>query len=136
MPLLVGSIGLSFAYLALNLIIRSRLTLETEKEKRKLLGSKIIKLSYRFIPVGFVLLFFGLLRPDVLQTYILVGLNLILFGVNSIFLGKPLKEPDADHSTLGRNARLLAHFSKWLALGLMFIALVWAAWPILNSLVK
>ena len=136
MPLLIGSIGLIFVYLALNLVIRSRLILETDKEKLKQFGKKLIESSYIFISVGLALLLVGISRPILLQTYVLVGVNLIFVGINAIFLGKPLKEPEANHTTLGKIARLLAQISKWLAVALMIVALVWAAWPIIKGLIR
>jgi hypothetical protein len=135
MPIYIATIGIAFSYLALNLIIRSRLILETDSEKRKQLGKKIVDAMYCLIGIGIGLLLLIIRRPEMGQTYSLVGINLIFLGINGIFIGKPIKEPEADHTTLGRVARIIAQISKYLAIILMVVALVWAAWPAIKSLI-
>jgi hypothetical protein len=131
MHLFLAAIGLIFAYLALDMIIHSRSILETDSEKRKQFGTKLMKTMYLLMAAGVAIPLFIILRPDMWQTYTLVGINLILLGVNGIFVAKPLKEPEANHTTLGRNAKIISQISKYLAIVLITAALVWAAWPMI-----
>ena len=127
MPLFIGSIGLAFAYLALNLIINSRVILATDEEKRNLLGNKLIEAAYYPIGIGVALVAIGLSNTAILQTYIVVGVNLIFASVNLIIRGIPLKYPQQEHKTLSHYTRIVAFISMFLAAGLIIAAGVWAA---------
>jgi hypothetical protein len=135
LALLIGSISLIFAFLAFNLLIRSRLIKEEDTQKRKTFGKKLLKAANFFIGTGVFLFILGLINPLLLQTYILVGLNLIFLGVNSYFIGLPINNLETKNDKLGEIAYKIAHIAKWIAIILIVVSLLMAAWPIIIDII-
>jgi hypothetical protein len=133
MSILLASIGLICAYFALNLIIRSRLILANEEQKKKF-GQNLTQLPLTFIPVSIVFIVIGLGNPPLLQTYITVGLNLAFYSISAYFMGKPLSEPNSSHLKLAKFTGALGHLAKWTSFILIVLALTLLVWPIRGSI--
>ena len=132
MSLLIASIAFTVGILALNLLVNARRILDT-KETLQLLGKKMITLSLCLLLLSFVILIVGIIfsakgLPIAISTYISIAVNLWCVVLNLIIVGLVIREPKADHKSLGRRTRLLAHILIYIVAPIAMLAALILGW--------
>ena len=88
--MLLGSIGLAMSVLGLSLIIQSRVLLSGDDKLTKL-GKQLRKLAYSVsIPIGFVLVIIGFLMPVFMESFVSVGVVLIIVSITMLVQSQAL----------------------------------------------
>jgi len=121
---LVASIGLSLAVLGLSLIIQSRILLDSP-DKLPLLAKRLRVCAYAIaIPIGIVLTVIGFIWPRIADSYISVGVILIVLAITLLIQSQILSVPDASLRQLGQRTRIWAYICAGVGLVAVVITLV------------
>ena len=111
---LAGSIALATAALALGLIITSRILLSTP-EQLGLLANQVQKLAVRIaIPLGIILVVVGFIWFPCIDSFIAVGVTLIIISIALLVESRVLSNPD--DPSLKRFGRLIRRCAIILAI--------------------
>jgi len=107
--MLLGSIGLTMSVLGLSLIIQSRVLLDGDDKLTKL-GKQLKKLAYLVsIPIGFVLVIIGFLMPVFMESFLSVGVVLIIVSITILVQSQALSATGDKTVSLGRKIRVWAY---------------------------
>lgn len=105
---LAASIGLAAAALGLSLMIQSRILLDPP-DRLPLLGRQLRLLAIPAVPIGIILVVMGIICPAHINSFISVGVVLIILAITLLIQSQVLSVPDASLKQLGRNTRIWAY---------------------------
>ena len=106
--MLFESIILAMAVLGLSLITQWRVVLG-DNDKWTKLGKLLSKWAYIvFIPIGIAFLLIGLIVTSFIESFVSVGVVLIILSIILIIQTQVLSSPEDKTVSLGRNIRLSA----------------------------
>jgi uncharacterized membrane protein len=122
--MLLGAIGIAMAALGLNLIIQSRLLLDND-EKLMILSKQLKKLSFFIaIPIGVALSVFGILMPAFMESFISVGVTLIILSITMLIQSQALENMGDKKISVGRKIRVWAYICTGIGFIIVIILLV------------
>ena len=107
--MLSGTIGLAMAVPGLNLIVQSRLLLDSD-ERLVVLRKQLRRLSHFVaIPLGVALSVFGMLIPTFMESFVAVGVTLIALAISMLIQSQALGTMGDKKASVGRKIRVWAY---------------------------